>query len=132
MATLPMTDETCIRLAREASNDAIAAHNVAGILALVDDDFHITTGDGGFLPGKAAMGSAFAAQFAQLPDVVYVRTPETVKVSKSALLAFESGAWVGTWTEPHGPVRTGGRYSAAWHKRDGTWKIRAEVFVTLY
>jgi hypothetical protein len=49
-----------------------------------------------------------------------------------APLAWETGSWVGTWTTPEGPLRTGGRYAASWREVDGEWKIRSELFVTLF
>ncbi len=125
-------DEQAVRAARAQSNAAIARHDVPGIMAFVDEAFIINTGNGGQLRSAKEMAAAFTRQFAELHDVVYVRTPKTVEASASNPLAFESGTWVGTWTAPAGPVRTGGKYSASWHLVDGAWKIHAELFVTLY
>jgi ketosteroid isomerase-like protein len=125
-------DETTIREARLRSNAAIAAHDVEAILAEVDSTFHVTAGSGRFIQGRAAMGEAFAEQFADFPDVLYVRAAESVGIAESTLLGFETGTWVGTWTTPAGPRRTGGRYSASWSKESGSWKIHSELFVTLY
>lgn len=55
-----------------------------------------------------------------------------MEIDASQLLGFESGTWVGEWTTPAGPLRTGGRYSASWSKASGSWKIRSELFVTLF
>ena len=125
-------DANLIREARMRSNDAIAAHDVDAILAEVDAAFQITAGSGRLIQGRGEMGEAFAAQFAEYSDTRYVRTAESVEVSDSGLLGFETGTWVGTWTARRGPVRTGGRYSASWSKATGSWKIRSELFVTLF
>ncbi len=127
-----MTDEALIRAARGRSNHAIETHDVDAILAEVDSLFHITVGNGQFIHDRAAMAETFAAQFARFRDMVYTRTAASVEVGASGSLAFETGTWVGTWTTPSGALRTGGRYSASWSKDSGTWKIRAELFVTLY
>jgi len=125
-------DAALIREARTRSNDAIAAHDIDGILAELDSTFQITAGSGRFLQSRIAMGEAFSAQFAEFPDAIYVRSPESVEIADSRLLGFETGTWVGTWTTPAGPLRTGGRYSASWSKASGSWKIRSELFVTLF
>lgn len=126
------TDAALIREARTRSNAAIAAHNIPGILAELDSAFQITAGSGRFLQSRVAMGEAFSVQFGEFRDAVYVRSPESVEIADSSLLGFETGTWVGTWTTPAGPLRTGGRYSASWSKTSGSWKIRSELFVTLF
>lgn len=85
-----------------------------------------------FLESRDAMGEGFRSRFAEFSDTTYVRTAQTVKVAESGLLAFESGDWQGSWTTPAGPLRTGGSYAASWSKASGAWKIRSEVFVTLF
>ena len=125
-------DVSLIREARSRSNDAIAAHDVGAILAEVDSAFQVTAGSGRFIQGRAEMGEAFAGQFAEFTDTRYLRTAESVEVSDSGLLGFETGSWIGSWTTSRGPLRTGGRYSASWSKATGSWKIRSELFVTLF
>jgi ketosteroid isomerase-like protein len=125
-------DAARIRVLRAESNDAIARHDVPGIVSFLDDEFQVTAGSGAMLQGRDEMGAAFAGQFEDFDDVVYVRRIESVEISTSAPLAAEIGTWIGTWTTPRGPLRTGGRYSASWRKSDGSWSIRSELFVTLF
>ena len=125
-------DAALIQEARLRSNQAIADHDIDGILAELDSAYQATAGSGRFLRGRATMGEAFAAQFADFPDAVYVRSAESVEIADSRLLGFETGTWVGTWTTPAGPLRTGGRYSASWSKGSGAWRLRSELFVTLF
>jgi ketosteroid isomerase-like protein len=110
-------DAEVIRALRAESNAAISRHDVAGIVALLDEEFHVTAGSGAMIDGAEAMGVAFAQR-------VEVGTPPEA--------AAEVGEWVGTWVTPSGPVRTGGHYSAYWRKRGDSWVIRSELFVTLY
>ena len=121
-----------IHMLRSQSNQAIAGHDIAGIVSILDEEFHVTAGSGAMIDGPEAMGTALAQQFESYEDVLYVRTPASVEVSASGMNAAEAGKWVGTWVAPGGPVRTGGQYSAYWRKRDDSWVIRSELFVTLY
>ncbi len=127
-----VSDEAQIRAARATSNSAIARHDVAGILELLEDDYHVSTSTGAFLSSRAEMGEAFAARFTEFEDVLYVRTPESVEVSAASPVASELGSWVGSWTTTEGPFRTGGRYVAYWRKIEGEWRIHAELYVPLF
>ena len=126
------SDETLIRQARARSNQAIARHDVPGIVALLAEEFQVSASNGSFMRGRDEMGNAFAARFAEFKDAVYVRTPESVEISSAGTVAAESGRWTGSWTTPGGPFRTGGRYAASWRKADGRWLIHSELFVPLF
>ena len=127
------SDEALIRAARASSNRAIEAHDVAGALAVLDDQFHAAISSGAFRATREEMGRAFAERFDGFPDAVYVRTPVSVEVATNGTIAAEVGEWVGSWTTPEGPFRTGGRYAAHWRKAaDGRWLIRSELFVPLF
>ena len=121
-----------IRALRAESNAAIARHDLSGMVALLDDEFHTTSGKGGMLRSADAVVAALGQQFEQFDDLVYVRNMESIEVSTSGPRAAEIGNWVGTWTAAGGPVRTGGRYAAFWRERDSSWVIRSQLFVTLF
>lgn len=121
-----------IRALRHQSNDAIARHDVAAIVSFLDAEYQATAGSGRFLNGVEEMRAAFAEQFDRFPDAKYVRTPDSIAVDSTTSRAYERGTWVGTWTTAGAPLRTGGRYAAYWRRRDGGWKIHAELFVTLF
>jgi len=125
-------DEKSIRSAREGSNQAIAQHDVDGIVSFLDDEYVITISSGVIENGRETAAESWAGHFAEFPDVVYVRTPEEVTISSSNPLAIENGTWVGTMTTPDGALERGGQYTAAWRKTDGAWKIYSELFVVLY
>ena len=126
------SDEILIRQARATSNQAIARHDVPGILAFLADEFQVSASNGTFMRGREEMGNAFAARFAEFRDAVYVRTPETVEVTPAGTVAAETGRWTGSWSTPGGPFRTGGRYAASWRKIAGKWLIHSELFVPLF
>lgn len=122
----PQADEALIRAARTASNKAIANHNVAGIVQNIMPDFIIVTGRGKQVAGRETVAAFWQQTFAQMPGVVYVRTPLQVIISKNDTLAWEAGKW----TAIHS-YSGGGNYSAQWRKSNGVWKTQAELFVSL-
>jgi len=125
------TPEDAIRSIRQQSNAAIARHDVEAVVSFLDDEYQITVGNGELFHGRAGESEGWRKEFAQAGDLVYVRNPESVEVSSSGERAAEIGVWVGTWTTLDGPHRAHGRYAAHWRKVSGSWKIRAELFVTL-
>lgn len=120
-----------IRRLRAASNAAIAAHDAKAVASFVEDDVQITTGNGDKFQGRKAMRDRFAEHFRGRPDLVFVRTPEQIDVSRAVPLASERGAWIGQWTEGGAKVEIRGVYQAMWRERGGQWRIAAELFVLL-
>jgi len=122
---------TAIRAVRESSNQAIAAHDIRALPGTWVDDVHVTAGAGTLIEGSDAMADAFASSFADPQFVTYRRTPNSITVSEGGGRAAEAGKWVGTWHKADGEMNVRGVYLAQWVQRDGTWRIRSEVFVTL-
>lgn len=121
-----------IRSIRMQSNDAIARHDVDALQRFLNVDFVITISSGAIERSREEHATSFAAHFEQYPDVVYVRTPSQITLSKAYPLAIEHGTWVGSRTGENGKLENGGQYTAAWRKTDGTWRIYSELFVGLY
>lgn len=124
--------EEAIRSRRAAFNDAIAAHDAAAAVSFLDSDYQITTGAGELSQGRYTETASWQGVFATAEDIVYVRTPERVDVASTSARAYESGRWRGSWTAADGPQELGGRYTAHWRLVDGEWRIRSEIFVTLW
>ncbi len=125
-ATSP--EEAEIRSVRAASNTAIAAHDTASIGATLSEDYHVITSRNAESVGRSAMLKRFAAD---APDVVYVRTPDVIQVFPEWNMASETGTWVGRWSDKGDLIELSGTYYAKWHRSDGRWLIRAELFTPL-
>lgn len=124
-------DKAQIQAIRQASNQAIANHDSMAIAEFLTEDFHIVSSRNSELSGRESMRQSFAQEFKVKRDVVYVRTPITIQVYENWDMASESGTWTGQWQEADGLVKLTGNYYAKWHKLNGVWKIRAEIFTPL-
>jgi ketosteroid isomerase-like protein len=125
-------DVQAIAAARARSNAAIARQDTAGIAREMMPDVTVVSSTSAMATGVAANVSRMAAQFARRPDTRWVRTPDTIDVFDAWGVASERGHWVGTWTEPDGPLVIRGSYEAQWRRHDGTWRIQGELFVPLH
>jgi hypothetical protein len=130
------SDETIIRNTRAESNRWIALHRPDRVACLFKGDGTVTTAMGRHLEGREAIEVSLAEQFKNRPDVVYVRTPEAIELSRSDPSAFERGTWTGRWNTPVGYVDLSGQYAAVWHRDTSstgarTWMLQSEVFVPL-
>lgn len=132
VTTIASDESQVIRSLRAASNAAIAAHDAGAVASFFDEDYVITISTGAIERSRQAAAESFAAHFDEFPDVVYVRTPVEITVSEAYPLAFESGNWIGSRTDANGLLENGGKYTAAWRKEGGAWKIYSELFVGLY
>ncbi len=121
-----------IAAARARSNAAIAAHDTTAIKAEWMTDIHVVASTGTQTAGADANARSMQTQFTRRPDTKWVRTSTRITAFEPWAVAAEEGKWVGTWTDPDGPVRIGGTYLAQWRYTDGRWRIQAEVFVPLH
>jgi len=120
-------DEALIRAARQSSNEAIAKQDMKGISSFWLEDYVVITGSGVIESGKEANAANWHRIFKETPKTNFERIPSEIIVSKNnPEMAWETGVWKGFNT-----YSKGGRYSAQWKKKDGTWKIQAELFVAL-
>ena len=124
-------DEIQIRTARDVSNLAIEKHDTVSLASTLTSDYHVVTSRNAEVSGRHAMLDRFAGEFASKSDIIYIRTPEKISVFDQWSMASETGNWVGRWTENGEHIELSGTYFAKWHKVNGHWKIRAEVFVPL-
>ena len=120
-------DEQLIRKAQQASNESIARKDIEGIIKFWLDDFVIIRGNGNIEIGKEHGMQSWKEMKEKTPQVYFERTPSEIIISKgNPDMAWESGTWKGFNT-----YSKGGKYSAQWKKKDGEWKLQAELFVAL-
>jgi ketosteroid isomerase-like protein len=122
-------DDQLIREARARSNQAIAAHDLAGIARVWMENVHIATSTSVQIAGRELNQQRMARQFATRPDTIYIRRSTVVDVYAPWAVAAERGEWTGRWTEPDGALEIAGTYLAQWRKIDGQWLIQAELYV---
>jgi uncharacterized protein (TIGR02246 family) len=116
-----------IKAARETSNKAIAAHDLAGIAQFWRDDFVQVRGNASFLSGKENILASWKKLFDENQSVKYVRTPAQIIISTNDTLAWETGTW-----KAFNSYSKGGKYSAMWRKTNNNWLLQSELFVSLY
>lgn len=123
--------EAAIRAQRAASNAAIAAHDLAGMRAVLSPDYTVLPGSSGLPSRLADFDARIGATFGDPAFVTYIRTPERVVVAGSGKRAAESGSWVGVWRKPDGEMRLSGVYQATWMPTAKGWRLLNESFVSL-
>lgn len=121
-------DEQAIRNARAEHNKAILNHDTVAIDGIWMDNFVVISSRDYQVNGKEANRSLFINEFASKPDVLYVRTPESVTLMPAWNMASEYGRWEGGWSDGGNKIRLRGDYYAKWHKVNGRWLLRVEVF----
>jgi len=120
-------EEELIRKSRQTSNAAIARQDVDAIASFWLEDYVVIRGSGVIEHGKEANKTEWRKIFKEAPQTYFERLPSEIIISKNnGDLAWESGVWKGFNT-----YSKGGRYSAQWKKKDGEWKLQAELFVAL-
>ena len=124
-------DISAIKAARNASNQSMAQHDMAGVSSYWLPEFIVINGSGRANVGKDSATARLKRHLDETPGLTYVRTPIKVIISDADTLAFETGKWIGLKTKDKNPKWLGGNYSAMWWKRTGVWKIRSELFVSL-
>jgi ketosteroid isomerase-like protein len=116
-----------VRSARLAQNAAIAVHALDSVATFWAKDVVIVSSRGAVMRGKDTYRQAFAGDSV----MIYVRTPVRIEAASAWPLVWEEGTWVGQ-RGANGPAAIGGRYAAQWHRIDGRWLIRSELFVALH
>lgn len=132
---VPTTAEevAALRALRLGNNRAIAAHDVAGTMAIAADDYVLVAGNDTIFRDKAAMTARWTRAFADPAALPCRRSPERFKVGDYDTIrrAAEQGRWECPLTTARGRIFPYGRYFAHWSKRSGAWKVVSDVYVTL-
>jgi ketosteroid isomerase-like protein len=125
--TDPMKEAKMIKSLREASNEAIAKHDIEGLSKIWMEDLVLVRGNSTHQVGKDTIVGGWKKLFRDNPKVAYIRTPSQIIISSNDTLAWETGSWKAVQSYSHG-----GNYSAMWKKSHNSWKILAELFVSLF
>ncbi len=129
--TADTNDEKMIVAKRMAFNLAIADHDISKMGEYCDQDIMVITSRNSKFLGKDQYAAGLDQEFKSKEDVVYMRTPESIKVFSTWEMAAESGLWVGKWKNGTEAIEIEGTYYAKWKKKNGQWFITAEVFTPL-
>lgn len=113
-----------IRQARLDSNACIARKDVDGVAKYWMKDFVQIAGDGSHTKGKAQITADWKFMFSK-SSPLFERIPESIVISQSGDLAWESGKW-NYKTDPFY-----GNYAAMWRKVNGKWLTQNELYVSL-
>ena len=122
-------DADLIRAARGRFNRAIAEHDTTALGAEWAADIQVISSRGATATGAAAYRALLIGDFGKKSGVVYVRTPDLIRILAPWDQASEEGRWVGTWKDGGRPIEVRGRYLAQWRKREGRWRLASEYFV---
>jgi len=130
-ASAQRSDEQQIREARLLHNRALADHDTVAISSFHTSDYHVISSRNFTIQGRDQNSYFLSREFKEKKGVVYVRASKSIEVFPEWSMAGENGVWSGQWQEADGLVKLSGTYYAKWHKINGQWKIRAEIFTPL-
>jgi ketosteroid isomerase-like protein len=120
-------DQELIRKSRQANNEAIARKDAEEMSKFYLDDYVIIRGSGVIERGNEENKESWKKIFKETPLTYFERFPLEIIISKNnPNMAWETGEWKG-----YNTYSKGGRYSAQWKKKEGKWKLQAELFVAL-
>jgi ketosteroid isomerase-like protein len=120
-------DQELIRKSRQANNEAIARKDAEEMSKFYLDDYVIIRGSGVIERGNEENKESWKKIFLETPLTYFERFPLEIIISKNnPNMAWETGEWKG-----YNTYSKGGRYSAQWKKKEGKWKLQAELFVAL-
>jgi ketosteroid isomerase-like protein len=120
-------DQELIRKSRQANNEAIARKDAEEMSKFYLDDYVIIRGSGVIERGNEENKESWKKIFKETPLTYFERFPLEIIISKNnPNMAWETGEWKG-----YNTYSKGGRYSAQWKKKEGNWKLQAELFVAL-
>ncbi|MEP6492235.1 MAG: nuclear transport factor 2 family protein [bacterium] len=128
---IAQSDAAAIRSARARSNSAIQSHNLDSLASVWLPEYVSVSSTNARSVGRDSARANFMNLFATRPGVIFVRTPQTIRVNPAWRQAGESGHWTGHWSATDGVVRVSGDYFAKWRKVGDKWLLVAETFVQL-
>lgn len=126
VARAQSTDEDAIRELDEKWVAMVAADDVGGIVDLFADDGRFMPPNAPAAVGDEAIRQVFTS-IVEWPLVTFA--PDVIWISESGDMAIDVGTYHVELTGPEGTAMSDdGKYLTAWVKRDGEWKVQADIF----
>lgn len=122
-----LDDRRAITMARILTNQAIANKDTAGMGKHWASDIVVISSRNSEFHGRRQYQMGFAREFEA--GRLFVRKPKRIEIFQEWKMASEEGDWYGQWQDKDGPVQLSGIYFAKWHKIEGKWLIRTEIFM---
>lgn len=106
--------------------EAESNKNLEGALSLYWEDAVMLVPDQNPIKGVDALRPAFE-QFFQLPFTSLESGPVEITVTDSGKMAYSWANYFMTFPGPEGPMNVSNKFIAVWEKRNGEWKIAANM-----
>ncbi|QNP39407.1 nuclear transport factor 2 family protein [Lysobacter solisilvae (ex Woo and Kim 2020)] len=119
-------ETTDIRALRHQFNEFVALRKFGGLGGLVSEDVQLIE-PARTTSGRKNLVRAYEALVQKRPDLLLDFTPDAVERNPRWAFAAERGRWSQSWQEQGEPVEVRGTYYALWKRRDGRWRIDAQV-----
>jgi ketosteroid isomerase-like protein len=124
------SDEAAIRAARTDYNKAIASRDIDVISRYWLPDSHSVWANGELAVGHDNIVARYAKTFKDGSFLSGLRTPQHIEVANGGRPdAAELGTWKWKMHYSGQDVIWRGRYLAMWHKVDGQWGLRSDLYV---
>jgi uncharacterized protein (TIGR02246 family) len=121
-------DEQAIRDIDTKWSNTAGAKDLDKTVSVYADDASMLPPNAPIATGKDSIRAAWS-QLMALPGFSLSFAPSKVVVSKSRDLAYEIGSFQLTVNDAQGkPATSVGKFVVAWQKRDGQWKVVADIF----
>ena len=121
-----LAETAIIRELIEIGSTAEGRKDVEAVLDLYWNDSVLLPAGRDALNGKEAIRSGYKRLF-QLPITAVTSDSTLVKVSKSGDLAYSWGNFTVELVGPNGPETSSSKYLSVWEKREGEWKVIANM-----
>jgi len=116
---------------RDASNAALARHDLLAYAAMMANDYIVLPGSYGRPVDKQKICDALRRDFSSGDLTLIVRSPEQIQISFNGRRAAERGSWVTLRRKQDGEMCVEGMYQATWINGEEGWSLLNESFVTL-
>lgn len=108
--------------------EAEAQRDLEGSLSLVADDATWLPPDAEAVHGIEAIGTLYQNFFDQVPYTSLAVEPSRIAVSAGGDVAYSWSNFTLGFDGPDGPSSLTLKFLATWEKRDGEWKVTANMF----